>query len=157
MIDRIILIVGTLFGIMSFPTLFRKPSSHIWLPLFVINGVVNLIFDKILIETKQVKYPVRFLPKVFKVNIIYDLLVCPYLSVWFCKSTYNSNIKELIGKLIIYGTPQAIYEILLERKTNTLKFTGNWRWIYSTFLVFIVKIISRGVLALLKKTGRDKY
>ena len=149
MIERIILIFGVTLGILSFPTLFRKPGSQLWLPLFIINSIVNLIFDKILIETKQVKYPVRFLPKIFKVNIIYDLLVCPYLSVWFSKATYNSDIKGLISKLILFGTPQSIYEIILERKTNSLKFIGKWRWFYSAFLVFIVNLISRGFLKIL--------
>ncbi|OIJ12627.1 hypothetical protein BKP35_10595 [Anaerobacillus arseniciselenatis] len=149
MIERIILIFGVTFGLFSFPTLFRKPGAHLWLPLFIINGIVNLIFDKILIETKQVKYPVRLLPKIFKINIIYDLLVCPYLSVWFSKATYSSDVKGLISKLILFGTPQAIYEIILERKTNSLKFIGKWKWFYSAFLVLIVKLISTGFLKIL--------
>lgn len=155
MLERLILMFGTVLGIFSFPTLFRKPGSQIWLPLFIINGIVNIIFDKILIETNQVKYPVRFLPKLFKINIIYDLLVCPFLSVWFCQSTYTLDIKDFIKKLFLYGTPQAMYEIILERKTNNLKFTGKWKWIYSAFLVFIVKLISRGLLEVLKNRNNN--
>ncbi|MRG86987.1 CBO0543 family protein [Salinibacillus xinjiangensis] len=150
MINRMIILFGIIFGVASFPTLLKK-SSPIWLPLYFINCIVNFIFDKILVETKQVKYPVRFLPKLFKINIVYDFLVCPYLSVWYCKSTYNSRLSGLIGKLFLFGIPQAVYEIILERKTKTLKFIGRWKWFYSAFLVVIVKLISRGVLELFKK------
>ncbi|MGM0903878.1 MAG: CBO0543 family protein [Bacillota bacterium] len=151
MLERFILKFGMTFGILSFPTLFKKPSGKIWFILYLINCLVNWIFDKILVETKQVTYPVRFLPKIFKINVIYDFLVCPYLSVWYCQSTNKSNIKEAIGKLFLYGLPQAAYEIILERKTNALLFIGKWRWFYSLFLVFVVKIISRIMLIFIKR------
>ncbi|ARK30720.1 CBO0543 family protein [Halalkalibacter krulwichiae] len=154
MIERSIIRFGFIFGIISIITLFKKPSVKIWFPLYIINCIVNYIFDKILVETKQVEYPIRFMPKTFKINVVY--LVCPFLSIWYCQSTYNSRLTGLISKLILFATPQAIYEILLERKTDTLKFKGSWKWLYSFFLVFVVKIISRGLLEVIKKSPTSK-
>ncbi|MFC0470884.1 CBO0543 family protein [Halalkalibacter kiskunsagensis] len=158
MLERSIIKLGIVFGIFSIITLFEKPSVKIWFPLYVINCLVNYIFDKVLVETKQVKYPIRLLPKIFKINVVYDYLVCPYLSIWYCQSTYHSKLSGIVGKLMLFATPQAIYEIILEKKTNSLEFTGNWRWLYSFFLVFVVKVISRGVLELfkLKTTKKDQ-
>ncbi|MBU8906181.1 CBO0543 family protein [Desertibacillus haloalkaliphilus] len=150
MVERLLKYFGIIFGICSIPTLFKKPSVKTWLPLFLINCLVNYIFDKTLVETKQIKYPKRALPNITKINILYDFFICPYLSIWYCQSTYNSQLKGIIGKLILFSVPQAMYEILLERKTNSLEFTGQWKWLYSFFLVFVVKVISRVLLEFLK-------
>ncbi|MFC0562317.1 CBO0543 family protein [Halalkalibacter alkalisediminis] len=151
-LERFIIKFGIFFGLLSTVTLFKKPSVKSWLPLYSLKCFTHYIFDKILVETKQVKYPIRFLPKVFKINVIYDFLVCPYLSIWYCQSTYNSKLQDVLGKLILFAIPQALYEVTLERKTKALQFKGNWKWIYSFYLVFVVKIISRGLLGLFKRT-----
>ncbi|MCL7749043.1 CBO0543 family protein [Halalkalibacter alkaliphilus] len=149
--ERVILNLGIIFGILSFPTLFKRPSVKFWLPLFIVDGLVNYAFDKTLVKTKKLKYPVRFLPKKFEINVIYDFLVCPILSVWYCQSTYNSKLPGIIGKLMLFGIPQAVYEIWLERCTKALKFKGGWTWVHSMFAVFIVKIISRIFLEICKR------
>ncbi len=113
--ERIILIAGIIFGLVSIPTLFKKPSVKLWLPLFIVDGLVNYAFDKTLVKTKQLKYPVRFLPRKFQINVVYDFLVCPFLSLWYCQSTYNSKLPGIIGKLMLFGIPQSVYEIWLER------------------------------------------
>ncbi|WP_425541785.1 CBO0543 family protein [Bacillus carboniphilus] len=150
MIERFIIWSGFLFGILSFPTLFKKPSYKIWLPLYLINCIINYIFNAVLVRTKKLKYPVRAVPKIFKINSTYDFFVCPFLSVWYCQSIYNSKLPGIIGKLFLFSLPQGAYEVFLEKKTNLLKFKGNWNWYHSVFLVFIVKIISIGTLKILK-------
>jgi hypothetical protein len=150
MIERWIIRSGIIFGIVSFPTLFRKRPRKLWVSLFLINCIVNYAFNKSLVTTKKIKYPVRFLPKIFKINFVYDYLVCPYLSIWYCRSTYNSNISGVLGKLLLWGLPQAAYEIWLEKRTKLMEFKGNWKWFHSLFLVFVVKLLSRGVLEVLK-------
>ena len=152
MVARTINILGIIFGIIAFPSLFRNPSVKLWLPLFLINGFNNHLFNKVLVTTKKLKYPVRLFPKRFKINVIYDYLVCPYLSIWYCQSTYNATRSEIFGKLFLWVIPQGAYEILLEQKTNTLKFKDGWKWFHSLFLVFVVKLLSRGILGLLKRT-----
>ncbi|WP_096200177.1 CBO0543 family protein [Bacillus sp. FJAT-45350] len=156
MIERLILLFGIIFGIVSYPSLFKKPSSTIWIPLYIGNCLINYFFDKALVKFKKVKYPIRFLPKIFRINVVYDFLVCPFLSVWFCQSTYNSKTSGTLGKLLLFAIPQGIYEIILERKTKALKFKRNWRWVYSLYLVFIVKIISRVMLMVIKRFYKKK-
>lgn len=56
----------------------------------------------------------------------------------------------MIKKLFLWGIPQGAYEILLERKTNSLRFKRGYKWYHSLFLVFIVKILSRVVLESIK-------
>ncbi|WP_246938594.1 CBO0543 family protein [Bacillus pinisoli] len=150
MIERTIIRVGIIFGILAFPTLFKRPSNKLWVSLFIINGIFNHVLDRILITTKKLKYPKRFLPRIFKVNVVYDYLVCPYLSVWFAQQTYHDKLPKILMKAFFFTIPQASYEIWLERKTDTMKFSRSWEWYYSIFLVFIVKLISRGVLSILK-------
>jgi len=151
MLERFLLWSGGVFGIVSIPSLFRKPSFKIWLPLYLINCIFNYLFNKALVETNQLKYPVRGFPKHFKINAIYDFLVCPFLSIYFCQSIYHSKLLGIIGKLLLFSIPQGAYEIFLERKTNLLRFKGKWRWIYSLSLVFIVKIMALGILTIIKR------
>jgi len=151
MIERFIILCGILFGTLSIPSLFRNPSPKIWVPLYILNCVINYCFDITLVKTNKVRYPVRLFPKFTKINIVYDFFVCPFLSVWFCQSTYQSKTLAIIGKLFLFSVPQGFYEILLERKTKTLHFKENWKWCYSIFLVFVVKLLSKGMLAILKK------
>jgi hypothetical protein len=142
---------GIITGIFSIPTLFKKPSVKVWLPLYLINCLFNLIFDKYLVNTGKVKYPIKLIPKKkLRINFVYDFLVCPYILIWFCQSTYHSNLKEIIKKLFIFAVPQTAYEIFFERKTDNLKFLKGWNWVRSIFLVFIVKMLSRGSLYLIK-------
>jgi hypothetical protein len=155
--ERLIIIFGFIFGLFSFKTLSKAPSIKIWLPLYIMNCLVNYIFDKSLVKANKVKYPVRLLPKYTKINVVYDFLVCPFLSVWFCQSTYNSDLKGIISKTFLFGLPQGIYEVLLEKKTDSLKFKGGWHWIYSVLLVLVVKIISRVMLSIIKKLGKGQY
>jgi hypothetical protein len=149
--ESIFLISGIITGILSIPTLFKKPSVKVWLPLYLINCLFNFIFDKYLVKTGKIKYPIKLIPKKkLRINFVYDFLVCPYISIWFCQSTYHSNLKEIIKKLLIFAVPQAAYEIFFERKTDNLKFLKGWNWVRSIFLVFIVKMLSRGSLYFLK-------
>ncbi|MRH41312.1 hypothetical protein GH741_01325 [Aquibacillus halophilus] len=152
-IIRLAIILSVLFT----PTLFRHPSAKLWIPFFLLNGFVNHCFNKILVTTNKVKYPIRFKPKIFKINFVYDYLICPYLSVWYCQSTYNDNFSGILKKAVYWGFPQTIYEIWLERKTKALKFQKGWRWFHSLFLVFIVKFLSRGMLELMKRTYWYEY
>lgn len=151
MLERLLLWSGVVFGIVSIPSLFRKPSFKIWLPLYLINCIINYLFNKALVQTKQLKYPVRGFPKQFKINTIYDFFVCPFLSIYFCQSVYNSKPLSIIGKLFLFSIPQGAYELFLERKTDLLKFTGKWRWSYSLSLVFVVKIMAFGIFIILKR------
>ena len=149
-LEKWLIVIGIIFGFVSFITLFKKPSYKIWLPLYILNCVVNYLFDKTLVITGQVKYPIRFWPNFTRINVVYDYLVCPYLSIWFCQSTYNDKLPNIIKKLLLFSAPQAIYEIILERKTDALKFLSDWKWMYSFLLVFVVKIISRCSLEFIK-------
>jgi hypothetical protein len=155
MLERLILKAGFVFGVLAFQTLLKKPAK-LWLPLYLINGLMNHVFDHYLVTKRKVTYPTRFLPKVFKINFVYDYLVCSFLSVWYCQSTQHSKLKGLLWKLLLFSLPQGAYEIWLERKTKLMKFKGNWKWIYSLFLVVIVKLLSRGICAILIRSLRIK-
>ena len=95
MIERLIIKIRIIFGILSFPTLFKKPSVKIWLPLFLINCLIIWIFDKVLVETKQVKYPIRFITKNFKINVVYDFLVCSFVPKFLL-------LRTQINRILIY-------------------------------------------------------
>lgn len=153
MIEKLLIKFGILFGIILFPTLFRSPSYKLWIPFFIWNGLVNHLFNLILVKSKKIRYPIRFMPKVFDINFVYDYLVCPYITIWFCQSTYNDKFPNILKKLIFWGMPQVIYEILLEKNTDALEFKNGYKWFHSLSLVFILKLLLRGTLELIKRVG----
>ncbi|MDG5789269.1 hypothetical protein QA612_17555 [Evansella sp. AB-P1] len=156
MLERFVIRFAIVFGILAIPTLFRKPSWKLWVPYFLLNGVLNHLFDAILVKTGKLKYPVRFLPRKFKINFVYDYIICAFLSVWYGQATYNSRLPGIVGKLLLFGLPQSTYEIWGERKTKLLKFQGNWDWVHSAFAVFIVKILTRSILEVIKRVVLPK-
>jgi hypothetical protein len=69
---------GIIKGIFSIPALFKKPSVKVWLPLYLINCLFNLIFDKYLVKTGKLKYPIKLIPKMkLRINFVYDFFGLP--------------------------------------------------------------------------------
>ncbi|OZM56371.1 hypothetical protein CIB95_11385 [Lottiidibacillus patelloidae] len=155
-IEKGMLRFGIIFGLLAFPTLFRKQKNKLWLSLFLINGITNHLIDRILVRKKKLKYPKRHLPKIFKVNVTYDYLVCSYISVWFCQTTYNDKFSKILAKSFLFAVPQAAYEIFLERKTKLLHFKRGWEWYHSALLVLLVKLLSRCYLSVAKLILKKK-
>ena len=150
--ERIVLRGAMILGVLFIPTLVRKPTAKLWFPFFLFNGILNLLIDSFLVGKKYLKYPKRLASKQFKTNIVYDLLICPYLSVWYCQSSYHSKFPGIIGKLLLFGIPQSTYEIWAARKTDLLKFNRlKWTWVHSLFAVFGVKITIRALLEIPKR------
>lgn len=78
----------------------------------------------------------RFLPQVFKINAVYEFLVCPYLSVWFRQTIYKSKPFKKILYLFFFSIPQGLFEILLEKETNMMSLKGIGSGIISFTRIF---------------------
>lgn len=152
MIERFIIRTSIILSVLFIPTLFKRPSVKLWVPFFIFNGAINVLIDSYLVSNNYLKYPKRFVHNKFKINIVYDILICPFLTVWYCQSSFNSTLREVVIKLLLFSTPQAIYEILLERKTKLLKFNKRkWTWVHSLVAVFTIKIFSRAIFEIPKR------
>ncbi|MGG1674307.1 CBO0543 family protein [Neobacillus sp. NRS-1170] len=71
--------------------------------------------------TKRVEYPVRPLPKIFKTNIVYDILFFPILSVIWVKISYNDNFGKILLKSLIFSVPMSVGQWFMEKNTRLFK------------------------------------
>lgn len=65
----------------SIPFLFFGRNMRENLVIFFSKGVIATLLDAYVVGTNKVEYPVRPFPKIFKTNIVYDMLFFPLLSV----------------------------------------------------------------------------
>jgi hypothetical protein len=54
MLERWIIRGGIIFGLVSLFKLLQKPKRQLWLSYFVINGMINYIFDHTLDSKKRI-------------------------------------------------------------------------------------------------------
>jgi hypothetical protein len=57
---------------------------------------VNVLFNTYLVRTDKVKYSIIIKPRMFKINIVYDLLVCPYLEYGTANQLIMINYQILL-------------------------------------------------------------
>jgi hypothetical protein len=146
--DKAVLTIAIGASIASIPTLYRKPSAKFWVAQLLINGMSNIAIDTFLTKKKYIKYPVRFAPKAFKVQLIYDCLICPYISVWLCQTTMRASLKKIVGMTLLFAIPQLLLEHLALKTTNLIKYGNNWTLSRTFFAILFAKILARVYSAL---------
>lgn len=142
--------ISLLVGIGMLPILFRKPSIKKWSVIYVSNAITSHVIDHFLVKAGILKYPVRLVPKVFKVNIVYDYLLCPLITVLYCQSSYNSRYVSTIVQGFIFAIPQVALEYLAEKRRKIIKYAKGWTWFHSYLSIVATKLAFRGLDELLK-------
>jgi hypothetical protein len=141
--------------IASFPFLFKGPKMRENLLIFFSKGVIATLIDAYVVGKQKLEYPVRPFPKIFKTNIIYDMLFFPILSVIWVKISYNDNFGKIFLKSLIFSVPMAVGQWFMEKKTGLFK----WRK-WSTFHTFaslnFTLFTIRGFVGLLKLLDKLK-
>ncbi|MDQ0200075.1 CBO0543 family protein [Neobacillus ginsengisoli] len=141
--------------IVSLPFLFKGSKMRENLVIFFSKGVIATLFDAYVVGSKRVEYPVRPFPKIFKTNIIYDILFYPILSVIWVKLSYNDNIGKILLKSLIFSIPMSIGQWYFEKNSRLFKWK-KWSPFHTFGSVNITLFIIRGFVGLLRKLDKLK-
>lgn len=130
MSEKQLLRLLTLLGILSLPILFRKQPIKDWILVFALKAFYSGFADSLVVAKKRIIYPVRLLPNIFNIHILFDLLLFPIACVLYNQITQHSKIFETIYKVFYISTPILLFEIWAEKKTKLIHYK-NWNWVYS--------------------------
>jgi len=133
----------------SLPFLFKGSKMRENLVIFFSKGVIATLIDAYVVGTKRVEYPVRPFPKIFKTNIIYDILFFPILSVVWVKITYNDKFWKILLKSLIFSVPMSIGQWYMEKKTGLFKWK-KWTPFHTFGSVNFTLFTIRSLVGLLK-------
>lgn len=148
------LILG--MSVASLPFLFRGSKMRENLVIFFSKGVLATLVDAYVVGTKRIAYPVRPLPKIFKTNLIYDMLFFPILSVIWVKISYNDNLIKILLKSLIFSVPMSIGQWYFEKNSKLFKWK-RWSPLHTFGSVSFTLFTIRSLVGLLKKLDKLKY
>ncbi|URT68912.1 hypothetical protein NAF01_13895 [Cytobacillus firmus] len=141
--------------ICSVPFLFRGKKMRETLVIFFSKGVLATLIDAYVVGTKRVEYPVRPFSRIFKTNLIYDILFFPLLSVIWVKISYNDNLRDIFLKSLIFSVPMSIAQWYFEKNTRLFKWR-NWSIFHTFGSVNFTLFTIRGFVGFIKKLDRIK-
>lgn len=136
--------------IVSIPFLFRKPKLNVWITTFFMKGVLSSLIDTIVVKTGRVSYPTRPIPKIFKINILFDYLFFPLLSVLWVRWSYKVKPSTMILQSLCFSVPMSIGQWWFEKRGMLFKW-NNWSILHTFAFVNLTLWTVRGFIGLLKK------
>ncbi|HZG70466.1 MAG TPA: CBO0543 family protein [Chondromyces sp.] len=153
-LEKRILYGLTIFGLMGLPTLFIKKPVKNWIIAFFIKVCFNILNDSIVrVKLKRITYPVRLFPTIFRINILYDLLLFPLTCVWYNQWTHHSSIKGILIKVLAFSVPMTLIEGAAERYTKLLKYK-NWSQWHSFLSISCSFILIRSIVGFINWIDR---
>ena len=144
---RIILGVGLLL----IPFAFKREKLKDWLLIFFLKGYISSFLDQIIVKKKRISYPVRFMSKYFDSSILFDYLLFPLLCVFYNRTSEKSNLHSIFLQSFIYTTPMTVLEVILEKKTNLIRYKKNWNWLITYSTLVVTFLFVRGFIAIIRK------
>ncbi|WP_367617684.1 CBO0543 family protein [Salirhabdus salicampi] len=140
-----------IIGIVLIPFAFKREKLKDWLLIFFLKGYISSFISFIVVNNKQISYPIRFMPKFFKISIIFEYLLFPLLCVFYNRTSLTSKPVSILIQSMLYSMPITIIEVLLERKTDLIKYHSKWNW-KITFLSLVTSFLGvRGFMYLTRK------
>jgi len=143
------LLIGNLLILL--PVLFRKPPIKDWIFVYLYNAVTNGLIDMLLTSYKVIRYPVRFLPNLFNIHILFDFLIYPTFTVCYNQLTKKDKPFVVLYKLILFTIPFLFIEIWAERKTKLIKWKKGWKWYHTYFSIILKSLLTRSIIEALRK------
>ncbi|AYA77811.1 hypothetical protein DOE78_21580 [Bacillus sp. Y1] len=134
----------------SIPFLFFGRSIRENLVIFFSKGVIATLLDAYVVGTNKVEYPVRPFPKIFKTNIVYDMLFFPLLSVIWVKLSYHDKLPKILLKSLIFSVPMSLGQWFFEKNTSLFKWK-RWSPFHTFVSVNFTLFLIRGLVGLIKK------
>lgn len=149
--------VSTLIALLFLPIVFRRKYKRQSIAIYFISAIGNVILDKYYLSKNSFYYPIRYLPKLFKINILYDLLVLPIFTAAYCQTSSNSSLKGIIGQNLLYTSIQASIEDLMLKRTKLIQHNQRKWSIGHTFLtLYCYKLVIRGLWSIINPLMSNK-
>ncbi|MEH6956969.1 CBO0543 family protein, partial [Neobacillus drentensis] len=139
----------TALCVISLPFLFKGSKMRESLVIFFSKGVLATLVDAYVVGTKRVEYPVRPFAKIFKTNIIYDILFFPLLSVVWVKISYNDKFWNILLKSLLFSVPMSVGQWYMEKNTKLFKWK-KWTALHTFGSVNFTLFTIRGFVGLIK-------
>ena len=138
-------------GLLLIPFAFKREKLKDWLLIFFLKGYISSFLDQIIVKKKHVSYPVRFMSKYFDSSILFDYLLFPLLCVFYNRTSEKSNLNSIFLQSFIYSTPMTVLEVILEKKTNLIRYNKNWNWLITYSTLVVTFLFVRGFIAIIRK------
>lgn len=146
--------INWIFIILSIISVFfwlpKQPIKD-WLIIFYFMGFLSGFIDSFVVAYNLIQYPIRFLPNIFEINILFDLLVFPTLCVIFNQTTYHSKYSVIIGQSILYSTLMTLFEYWVEKNTQLIVYYKWWTWTHTFGSLLLTFLIVRGTVGIIRK------
>ena len=138
-------------GLLLIPFAFKREKLKDWLLIFFLKGYISSFLDQIIVKKKHISYPVRFMSKYFDSSILFDYLLFPILCVFYNRTSEKSNLHSIFLQSFIYSTPMTVLEVILEKKTNLIRYNKNWNWLITYSTLVVTFLFVRGFIAIIRK------
>ena len=138
-------------GLLLIPFAFKREKLKDWLLIFFLKGYISSFLDQIIVKKKHVSYPVRFMSKYFDSSLLFDYLLFPILCVFYNRTSEKSNLHSIFLQSFIYSTPMTVLEVILEKKTNLIRYNKKWNWLITYFTLVTTFLFVRGFIAIIRK------
>ncbi|MEH7097453.1 CBO0543 family protein [Neobacillus vireti] len=139
----------------SLPFLFKGSKMRENLVIFFSKGVLATLVDAYVVGTKRVEYPIRPFPKIFKTNIIYDILFFPILSVIWVRISYHDKLWKILLKSLIFSVPMSLGQWYMEKNTRLFKW-NKWTPFHTFASVNFTLFTIRGFIGMVKMLDKLK-
>jgi len=146
--EKILLRMLTAGCVATVPFLFRGKRRENFL-IFFAKGVLATLVDAYVVGTKKISYPVRPFPKIFKTNIIYDVLFFPLLSVLWVKMTERDHLGKKLLKSLVFSVPMSFGQWYFEKNSKLFKWK-KWSPLHTFASVNFTLFTIRGFFGLIK-------
>lgn len=116
----------------------RKDASII----FLFQQFVTWFLGLLVVELHLLEYPVRELAEVNRTSFLYEFLVYPITSIFFC--LYYPQLRSKLIKIIYivtFTTCLTIPEVLFEKYTDLISYM-NWAWYISWISIYVTLYLS---------------
>jgi len=120
------------------------------------NGYTNAIVDRFLVNRNILKYPVRFIPKDFKSNFVFNYLYLPIVSLWLYQLTKNDKPFKIIIKIVSTVSSLFLFELWAEKNTKLIKWKKGWKWYYSLISLNVRTLFSRLIIEIINIIERKQ-
>ena len=145
--EKVLLRILTAGCVAAIPFLFRGKRRENFL-IFFAKGVLATLVDAYVVGTKKISYPVRPFPKIFKTNIIYDVLFFPLLSVLWVKMTERDRLGKKLLKSLMFSVPMSFGQWYFEKNSRLFKW-NKWSPIHTFASVNFTLFTIRGFMGLI--------
>ncbi|MBE2978773.1 CBO0543 family protein [Priestia megaterium] len=155
-LERRFLKYTTIIFLSSLPFVLKKVKIKDSLLILFMNGYTNAIVDRFLVNRNILKYPVRFIPKDFKSNFVFNYLYLPIVSLWLYQLTKNDKPFKIIIKIVSTVSSLFLFELWAEKNTKLIKWKKGWKWYYSLISLNVRTLFSRLIIEIINIIERKQ-